>query len=219
GIVVVFFGAAFLLRYAAERGMLPIEYRLMGTAVGAIVLLGIGWRLRDSRRDYAVVLQGGAVGVLYLTIFAAFRLYGLIPASITFALLLTVVACSAALAVAQNAMPLAVLGSSGGFLAPVLASTQSGDHVALFSYYAVLNAGVLAVAWFRAWRFLNWLAFVFTFGIGSIWGVEYYEPVLLATTEPFLVFFFALFVAVSILVAHRQPPQLRGYIDGTLVFG
>lgn len=219
GVVVVFFGVAFLLRYAAERGMLPIEYRLMGTAAGAIVLLGIGWRLRDARRDYAVVLQGGAIGVLYLTIFAAFRLYGLIPASITFALLLMVVACSAALAVARNAMSLAVLGSSGGFLAPILASTESGDHVALFSYYAVLNAGVLAVAWFRAWRFLNWLAFVFTFGIGSIWGAQYYEPELFAATEPFLVFFFALFVAVSILVAHRQPPRLRGYIDGTLVFG
>ena len=219
GVVVVFFGVAFLLRYAAERGMLPIEYRLMGTAAAAIVLLAAGWRLRHSRRDYAIVLQGGAVGVLYLTIFAAFRLYALLPATLTFALLLMVVVFSAMLAVAQNAMSLAVLGTSGGYLAPILASTGSGSHVALFSYYAVLNAGVVGVAWFRAWRLLNWLAFLFTFGIGFTWGQRFYQPALFATTEPFLILFFLLFVAVAVIFAHRQPPQLRGYIDGSLVFG
>jgi uncharacterized membrane protein len=219
GVVIVFFGVAFLLRYAAERGMLPIEYRLMGTALGAVLLLTIGWRLRHSRRDYAIVLQGGAVGVLYLTIFAAFRLYALLPATLTFALLLMVVAFSAVLAVAQGTMSLAALGTSGGFLAPILASTGAGSHVALFSYYAVLNAGIVGIAWFRAWRFLNWLAFVFTFGIGFVWGQQYYQPAFFPTTEPFLVLFFLMFLAVAVLFAHRQPPQLRGYIDGSLVFG
>ena len=116
GIVIVFFGVAFLLRYTAERGMLPIQYRLMSTAAGALVLLGVGWRLRHSRREYGVVLQGGAVGVLYLTIFAAFRLYDLLPATLTFSLLLMVVAFSGVLAVVQSAMSLAVIGTSGGFL-------------------------------------------------------------------------------------------------------
>jgi uncharacterized membrane protein len=229
GMVVVFFGVAFLVRYTAERGLFPIEYRLTSVAVGALVLLGAGWRLRRSRRDYALVLQGGAVGVLYLTVFAAFRLYGLLPAPPTFALLLTIVAMSAALAVLQNTMSLAVLGTSGGFLAPILASTGSGSHVALFSYYAVLNAGVFGIAWFRAWRFLNWVAFVFTFGIGFVWGAQFYQPRLFTTTEPFLIFFFLLFVAVAILFAGREPsgdepgtsdsPALRGYIDSSLVFG
>jgi uncharacterized membrane protein len=219
GIVVLFFGVAFLVRYTAERGLFPIEYRLMAAAAGGVVLLVVGWRLRRSRPDYGVVLQGGAIGILYMTVFAAFRLYGLLPASITFALLLGVAFCSAVLAVAQGDMSLAVLGTSGGFLAPILASTGGGSHVALFSYYAVLNAGVLGIAWFRSWRFLNWLAFVFTFGIGAVWGWNYYQPPLLTTTEPFLVGFFLLFLAVAILFAHRQPPQLRGFIDGSLVFG
>ena len=219
GIVVVFFGVAFLVRYTADRGLLPIEYRLIGAAIGALALLATGWRLRHSRRDYAVVLQGGAIGVLYMTIFAAFRLYSLLPASLTFSLLLGVVVCSVVLAVVQSDMALAVLGTSGGFLAPILASTGGGSHVALFSYYAVLNAGVLGIAWFRSWRFLNWIAFVFTFGIAAVWGWEYYQPDLRSTTEPFLVFFFLLFIAVAILFAHRQPPRLRGYIDGSLVFG
>ena len=219
GVIILFFGVGFLIRFAAERGVLPIEYRLMGVTAGALVMLGIGWRLRRSRPDYATALQGGAVGMLYLIIFAAFRLYELLPALLTFSLLLLVVVLSGALAVLQNAMALAVLGTGGGFLAPILASTGSGSHVGLFSYYLLLNAGVVGLAWFRSWRLLNWLGFVFTFGIGFVWGAQYYQPAFFRTTEPFLIVFFLFYVTVAVLFAHRQPPRLRGYIDGSLVFG
>jgi uncharacterized membrane protein len=219
GVVILFFGAAFLVRYAADRGLLPIEYRLIGLVLVSLALLAVGWRLRQTRRAYAMALQGGAVGLLYLTIFAAFRLYGLLPAFLTFALLLTVVTFSVVLAVVQDAKSLAALGTSGGFLAPILASTGSGDHVGLFSYYLILNAGIVIVAWFRAWRVLNWIGFVFTFGIGFVWGAQYYQPELFRSTEPFLVLFFAFYLSVAVLFALRQPPQLRGYVDGSLVFG
>lgn len=219
GVVILFVGVALLLRFAADRGLLPIEYRLMGVAVGALVMAAVGWRLRHTRRDYAMALQGGAIGILYLTIYAAFRLYGLLPPPLTFTLLLLVVLLSGVLAVAQNAMTLAVLGAGGGFAAPILASSGSGSHIGLFSYYLVLNAGIVGLAWFRSWRLLNWLGFVFTFGVGLLWGREAYRPELLSTTEPFLVAFFTFYVAVAVLFAHRQPPRLRGYIDGSLVFG
>src|SRR5688572_2906562 len=164
GVVILFFGAAFLVRYAADRGLLPIEYRLIGLVLAALALLALGWRLRQTRRGYAMALQGGAIGLLYLTVFAAFRLYGLLPAFLAFALLLTTVTFGVVLAVVQDAKSLAVLGASGGFLAPILASTGSGNHVGLFSYYLILNAGIVVVAWFRTWRILNWIGFVFTFG-------------------------------------------------------
>ena len=133
GVVILFFGVAFLVRFAAEAGLLPIEYRLMGVTAGAMVMLAVGWRLRRSRPDFAMAVQGGAVGILYLTIFAAFRLYDLLPAAAALALMLVVVGLSGALAVLQNQVSLAVLGTTGGFLAPILASTGSGSHVSLFS--------------------------------------------------------------------------------------
>ncbi|MCI5168161.1 MAG: hypothetical protein D3903_19250, partial [Candidatus Electrothrix sp. GM3_4] len=40
-----------------------------------------------------------------------------------------------------------------------------------------------------------------------------------ASTEPFLVLFFLMFTLIGVLFAFRQPAQLRGYVDGTLVFG
>ena len=219
GVVVLFFGVAFLLKYAYEHTHVPIEVRLIGVALGAAVMLTIGWRLRESKPVYALAMQGGGVGLLYLTVFGAFRLFNLIPGEAAFFLLVAIAVLSAVLAVLQNAMSLAVLGVSGGFLAPVLASTGGGSHVILFSYYAVLNAGVLGIALYKAWRPLNVVGFVFTFGIGAVWGARFYRPELFDSTEPFLVLFFIQYLVIAVLFALRQAPQLKHYVDSTIVFG
>ena len=219
GVVILFFGVAFLLKYAYEHTHVPLEVRLVGVALGAFVLLVLGWRLRDKRPGYALSLQGAGIAGLYLTIFAAFRLYALLPPLPAFVLLVAVAVFSSALAVLQNSLALAVIAVSGGFLAPVLASTGRGSHVMLFSYYLVLNLGIFAVAWRKAWRVLNLVGFGFTFVIGTLWGVTSYRPEFFASTEPFLVAFFLLYVAVPILYARRESFALRHYVDGTLVFG
>lgn len=219
GLVVLFFGVAFLLKYAAEQALLPIELRLAAVALGGAAMVGGGFRLRRREHLYGVLLQGGGIGVLYLTVFTALRLYDLLPATLAFGLLVVLVAASCALAVLQDARGLAAFGTAGGFLAPVLTSTGEGSHVALFSYYALLNAGILGIAFFRSWRELNLIGFVFTFVIGAAWGYSSYRPEHFASTEPFLVLFFLFFLAIPVLFAQRQPPRLKGYVDGTLVFG
>ena len=219
GAVVLFFGVAFLLKYAAEHTQVPIEFRMLGVALGGIALLVFGWRLRHTKTNYGLILQGAGIGVLYLTIFAAMRLYQLLPAGGAFFLLLGIVAFSAILAIKQDSLALAILGISGGFLAPILTSTGQGSHVMLFSYYAILNVGILAIAWYKAWRPLNVLGFAFTFAISTAWGVMKYRPEFFASTEPFLILFFLFYVAIAILFSFRQTPQLKGYVDGTLVFG
>ena len=219
GLLILFFGLAFLLKYAADRDLMPVEFRVGGVALAGVALLVTGWRLRFSRPGYALGLQGAAVAVLYLTTFAALRLYGLLPAGMAFALLAAIAALSAFLAVRQDALVLAAFGAGGGFLAPILASTGGGSHVMLFSYYLLLNAGILAIAFNKAWRSLNVMGFLFTFFIGLLWGLRYYRPEHFATTEPFLVAFFVLYVWIAVLFARRQAPRLTHYVDGTLVFG
>jgi len=219
GVVILFFGGVFLAKYAAEHSLFPIELRFMALAAGAVALLVVGWRLRARRGVYAEVLQGGGIAGLYLTVFAAASLYRLLPLGLAFALMVAIALAAAVLAVAQNALSLAVIGTAGGFLAPVLVSTGSGNHVALFSYYAILNLGILAIAWFRTWRVLNVLGFVFTFTITGLWRAKGYEPNDLLSADLFLILFFLLYVGVSILNCVRQPPNLKGYVSGSLVFG
>lgn len=221
GMLVLFAGVAALLKYAADEGWftLPIELRMAGIATGALAALVFAWRQRDTRRAFSLSLQGGAIGILLLTVFAAFRLYHLLPATVAFALMLILVAGVCVLAVLQDALALAVLGILAGFAAPILISTGSGNHVVLFSYYTLLNAAIFAIAWQRAWRVLNLIGFFFTYAIGTLWGVLKYKPSLLDSTEPFLILFFAIYLAIPVLYAIRLRKQRPDVVDGTLVFG
>ncbi|MGY2190132.1 hypothetical protein D3C81_530230 [compost metagenome] len=238
GVVLLFLGLAFLLRYATEGVVVPIELRYAGVAAAALGLLGLGWWLRSRNNNYALMLQGAGVAVLYLTVFAAMRLHPLIDPSAAFGLLVAVTVFSAILAITQDSLGLASVAALGGFAAPILASTGSGSHVALFSYFALLNAGILGIAWFKAWRLLNVIGFVGTFGIGFAWGARSYTPELLWSTEPFLILFFLMYLAIGLLFARRKllemgdAPEDGGreallhwsarkgdYVDGTLLFG
>jgi uncharacterized membrane protein len=219
GIIILILGISFLLKYAADKNYFPMEFRLIGVGLLGLGFIGLGWFLRNKKELYALMIQGTGIAIVYLTTFTAYRVYHLIPTLPAFIILLTTVLCSAFLAVKQDAKALAIIGLSGGFLAPILVSTGSGNYIALFSFYAILNIGVIAIAWYKSWRFLNLLSFTFTFGIGSIWGLEYYKPQYFATTEPFLIIFFLIFISLVLLFALRQTTNIKGLVDGGLVFG
>jgi uncharacterized membrane protein len=226
GVMVLLAGVAALLKYASDQGWVrvPIELRLAGIAAAGIAALVFAWRQREKRPSFALALQGGAIGVLMLVAFAAFKIYGLMPAGAAFGITIALVAGLGVLAVLQRALVLAVFGILAGFLAPIWLSTGSGNHVALFSYYAVLNVGIFAIAWAQsrrrsAWRLLNLLGFVFTFGIGTVWGVLGYAPHKFNSTAPFLLLFFALYLLIPIFYARSRGEGRRDLVDGTLVFG
>lgn len=239
GVVLLFLGLAFLLRYATEGLVIPVEAKYAAVVVCALALLGLGWWLRERNPTYALTLQGASVGVIYLTVFAAMKLNALIDPSMGFALLVAVTAFSAILAVKQDSLALACAGALGGFAAPLLASTgQNGNHIALFSYFALLNCGIFAIAWFKAWRPLNLIGFFGTFGIGTTWGLHAYHPELFWSSEGFLMLFFLMYLAIGLLFARRRLEELASgpeddsraallrwtarqssYVDGSLLFG
>jgi uncharacterized membrane protein len=243
GVLVLFLGLAFLLRYAAERVTVPPELRYAGVALAGIALLALGWRLR-GRRDaaggtgYGLILQGAGIGVLYLTTLASLKLHGLIPPEAAFAFLLAVTVLSAVLAVAQDAPWLAYVSAAEGFAAPVLVSTGGGHHHVLFGYLALLDIGVFLIAWFKAWRPLNLVAFVGTFTLAGAWAKGHYDEALYAGVQSWLLLFFVLFTAIGVLFARRalalgrlpdeSDPLARraaealaqvGRVDSALVFG
>ena len=219
GVVVLFFGVGFLLKFAYDRGVFPPEMRLLGVAAASAVMFYIGLKVFDAKRTYALILFGGAMGLMYLDIFFALKTFALISAAVGFVLFAALGISTIVLAVRLDARAFAALGLLGAFMAPILASTGSGNHVLLFSYYLLLNLVIVGASWFKAWRELNFIGFLFTFAIALIWGYATYQPEHFVTVEPFLILFFLLYLAIPILFAQRQPPQLKGLVDGTLVFG
>ncbi|MFA9439203.1 DUF2339 domain-containing protein [Uliginosibacterium sp. sgz301328] len=219
GVLLLFFGLAYLFKYSVDHDMLPIELRLAGAGLLSLGLLGIGWRLRHRQPLYALILQGGAVGAFYLTAFASFRLYHLLPSSAAFALMIVICAASVALAVVQRAQSLAVVAALGGYLAPVLLSTGGGSHIGLFSYYGMLSAGILTVSVWQIWRPLNLVGFVFTFGVAALWADKSYVPAFYLSCQLFLILNLVIFGILAPLAALRHDTRSLRFVDGTLVFG
>ncbi len=237
GVLILFLGLAFLLRYTAERVTVPIELRYAGVAVVGVVLLGLGWLLRHKRRDYGLILQGMGVGVFYLTTLAAIKFHGLIPVEAGFGFMLAVSLLGAALAILQKAPALAIIAALEGFATPVLTSTGGNHMVGLFTYLTILDIGIVLIAWFNAWRVLNVIGFVGTFTLASGWANQYYSDAQYPTVQAFLIVFFLLFTAVGLLFARRTLIDAKlaeadslakqagaalaqvGRVDSALVFG
>jgi len=219
GVVVLLVGVALLARHAVESALFPIELRLAVAAGIGLALAVVGQRVSATRPGFGISLQGGGIAALYLVVFFAFHVYQLLPAGLAFVLFVATAFACAVASVRQSAQPLLVIGSIGGFAAPLLASTGAGSHVFLFGFYLVLNVGIAGVAWFRGWRLPPLIAFIATYGVATVWGVLRYRPDDYATTQPFVIAFLLLFTGVAIVHAFRERPQLRGPIDGALVFG
>ena len=219
GGVVLFFGLAFLVKYATEHSIISMEMRLWAIALTAVVLIVLGWKLRKREGAYGQILQGLGIAMLYLVIYGAAKFYTMLSLDIAFMLMLAVVLLGSILAVIEDALPLALFSTAGGFLVPILTSSGEGSHIILFSYYAFLNIGVFIVAWYRSWRALNVLGFLFTFVIASAWGVLKYNTGYFATTEPFLILYFAMYLCIAIVFTLKHPFEPKNFVDSTLVFG
>ena len=204
GIVVLFLGLAFLLRYASERVHIPIGLRYLSVAGGGLAAVVAGWKLQSRRREYGLILQGFGVAVMYLTSLAALKLHPLLPAPVVFAAMVVLVAAMAVMAVRQDAQIMAQAAVIGGMAAPILVSDGSGNYLVLFSYLSLLNTGIAAIARFKAWRPLNLTGFVCTFCIALLWGLKSYTPGHFSTTEPFLIYHWLLYTLIACLFARRR---------------
>jgi uncharacterized membrane protein len=219
GVLILFMGVAFLLKLAVAHISFPIEVRYVAVLVAASGLLVWSRRLRETSPGYSQLVQGAALGIGYLTLFAAIRIHPLIAPAPGLLLLAGLCVAASVLALRQNSQALAMAALSGGFLAPILASAGSGSHIGLFGFYSLLNLGLLAMIWHRSWRWLVLCGFLFTFVIAVVWGVTDYRPSLWASTQPFLLLFIGVYMVATVRMALRYQQEARVLADGVVVFG
>jgi len=199
GIIAVTFGVAFFLKFAFDKQWIGPSARVSLSALVGISLLYVGERLRGrGLKAYAYILSGGGLLILYLSDYAAYNFYHLIGQVLAFMLMAAVTTTAVLLSVRLNALPVAILGLVGGFLTPVLLSTGVDNEIGLFAYVALLDAGVLAVAYFKRWRTLDFLSFAGTVAITVGWAFKFYEHEKVWTTLVFLSVFFVLYSLLAI---------------------
>jgi len=219
GLVILFVGLSFLASYAAAAGLFPIEFRLAVVGLFGIALLGIGFRTRTKRPDFALALQGGGVAIIYLTLFGAARFYDLVPLSAAFVLMIAVCALGCALALLQRSQALAVTAFAGGFAVPLLLGGEGGNTLGLFGYGTILNLAILIIARARTWRVLNLVGFFATFGIASLWGATAYRPEHFLIAQIFLIVSVLIYVVTAVLYTRATPGKFGNAVDTTLLFG
>lgn len=162
GIAVLVLGIAFFVKYAIDRNWINEAGRVsIGLLCGAL-LTGLAHYLRRSYHAFSSVLAGGGLAVFYFTIAFAFHQYQLLSQTLAFLLMVLITGFAVGLSLLYDRVELAVIAAVGGFLTPFLVSTGEGNYVVLFSYLLILNAGLLALAFFKRWPLINVLALLFT---------------------------------------------------------
>ena len=217
GVVAFVLGMGFFLKYAFENNWIgPAGRVAIGLLIGIILLTGGELAQKKQYEKFAQGITGGGIAVLYLSIFAAFQFYELIPQLPAFALMILVTATAVLLAVRYSAMAIAILGVTGGFLTPFLLSTGEANAVALFTYIAILDLGILATAYFQNWRVLNYLSYIFTQSVILLWLIETSGEGLWTRQIIFTVFFL-IFACLSFFhnILHKKQTQAA---DLALIF-
>jgi uncharacterized membrane protein len=208
GIIAVTFGVAFFLKFAFDNQWIGPGARVALGGAAGLALLYVAERLRArGLRQYAYVLSGGGLLILYLSIYAARTFYDLINQPVAFLLMAVVTGAAVLLAVRHNALAVAILGLVGGFLTPILLSTGVDNQLGLFTYIALLDAGVLAVAYFKRWRSLDFLSFAGTVLMTLGWAAMHYRREKLLTTLVFISVFFILYALLAVF--HNVLSQRR----------
>ena len=220
-IVILFLGLSYLFKYSIEHDYISPEIRILGALLLGIGLLAAGWKLRFKRQIYALILQGGAIAVLYLTIFAAYKLYELVPALLTFVFLVVICSTTILFAILQRAMSLAIIACVGGYVTPILLSDGSGNHIALFSYYLIISTAILVISITQSWRILNLLGFLFTFVVSLAWGINNFTAEFYIECQIFIFANLVIYGVLVVLLSVRSiyTEEYQNIIDMLLLFG
>ncbi len=162
GIAILVLAIGFFVKYAIDNDWIgPVGRVGIGLLCGGI-LIGVAHRLRNHYKAFSSVLIGGGLAVLYFTIALAYHQYHLLGQTTAFVIMLVITAFSVLLSLLYNREELAIIALVGGFVTPFLVSNGNGDYQVLFTYLLILNTGLLVIAYYKAWRLLNGLAFGFT---------------------------------------------------------
>jgi hypothetical protein len=166
GVVALLMATGYLLKLSFERGWISPIMRCTGGAVLGVVVGAIGWRLHERYRTYGAALIGTGCGIIYLSVWAACRLYEVIPPTTGIVGLALVSVALAMVAYAINVEVLGTTAALGAFMAPMLLGSDDANANLLLLYLASMAAGLGLVAARRGWRLTMFVVAASYFGVG-----------------------------------------------------
>ncbi|MEI7498623.1 MAG: DUF2339 domain-containing protein [Candidatus Falkowbacteria bacterium] len=225
GLVVLFLGVFFLLKYAFDNDWIGEVGRIILGLLGGFALLIWGERTIRKYPVYGQLVSGGGLAILYLTLFAAYDFYHLINQAVAFLAMIAVTAAGIALSLRYKALPLMGAALLGGFVTPMLIASGDDIQIALFSYLIILDAAVLFTAFYQRWHSLNLWSMTGTAILFLNWSDRFYTEELLVSTMFYLTAFFLIYSvsAVAYNLAKKEIStgieQVSSLLTGVIFFG
>ena len=219
GVLILVLGISYFVKYAIDKNWINEPARVgIGILAGALVM-GFAHRLRKNYAAFSSVLVAGAIAIFYFTIGIAFHDYHLFNQTVAFVIMVVITAFSAVISLSYDRRELAVLSLIGGFAVPFMVSTGKGDYTVLFTYIAILDVGILALAYHKKWSIINILSYIFTVVLFGTWLVQD-----LQTETPHYVgallfgfVFYFIFILINIINNLRTKGTFTGFELGILV--
>jgi uncharacterized membrane protein len=202
GAIALVLAGAFLVKFSIDRGLLGPAVRVALGLTFGVVLLGLGEWLRRRDDRIAQACSAAGVAVLFVVVWAATALWGLLPAAGGFVFLALVTAVGVALSLRQGVI-VAIVGLVGGLLAPALAGSGPDRPAVLFGYLLLLCVAILAVSGRRGWSALAAVALGGTLVWTLVWLAGVAGTVRAAAT-PVVALFLVLLALAFIALAPRR---------------
>src|SRR5579862_2132020 len=220
GIAALLIGISYFLKFAFDNNWIGPGGRVAIGLIAGIAMVVWSERFRiHGYKAFSYSLKAVGFGTLYLSLWAAFHLYNLIPSGVAFAMMLVVTAATGAMALSQDAQILAAFALAGGFSTPLLLSTGQNREVALFSYVAILDLATLVLVTFKPWRRLLVGSYAGTLLLYIAWYSEFYNRSQLGITLAFATLFFAIFaIAPLVTLQPENEIPLLAAIPAVLAF-
>lgn len=198
-IITLLFGVAFFFKYAVDNQWIGPGMRVALGIAAATFSLFIGeWMSLRNQKVFAQGLTGLGLALLYLSFYATFGFYHLLPQSVAFLLMALTTLAAGGLALHYSTPAVAVLGLLGGYLTPVLLSTGEDHPWVLFGYAFLLNLGGLTLVRLRRWLRLESLCMIATFLLYAGWASQWLSDDTRPAATVFAIMFYAQFAAGSI---------------------
>ncbi|MDQ6890308.1 MAG: DUF2339 domain-containing protein, partial [Bacteroidota bacterium] len=169
GIAILVLAIGFFVKFAIDNNWIgPVGRVGIGLLCGGILVF-LAHKLRDNYTAFSSVLVGGGLAIFYFTITLAYHQFHLFSQLTAFVIMIVITTFAVILSILYDRQELAIIALVGGFAAPFLVSDGSGNYKVLFTYLIVLNVGLLVLAYNKAWRLMNLLAFIFTIILFAGW--------------------------------------------------
>ncbi len=218
GALTLMLGVAFFFKYAVDNEWIGESGRvILGVLAGCATLFAADVLWQRAQRTFANGLTGLGIGILYLSFYAAFGFYKLVPQQASFVLMAVTSVTAGALAIRYNASAIGILGLLAGYATPLLLSTGEDRPWVFFSYILLLDLGALWAARRQNWRAVELLSAIATAFLYLAWFAERFRSEKQLVAAVFAVVFYLVYV-LSRMRFITVTAQLLGAIALAAIF-